>query len=185
MTRYSRFHCASSSLKLGGMLRKASQRVWPCLVLGVALHLSLSQIGGVQTELKVSKPLTTQFVKRQPRLTKPLELKKRPQPKRRRIQSKMVSVKARIDSKGATSRFQPTWMVGRLAQPRVAMSRATAFTDLSMEPTTLARKIQETKESAHKVDMSLEYLDIDALDTGRYRAMVIVDTEDKRNIRGS
>ena len=34
------------------------------------------------------------------------------------------------------------------------------------------------------VDMSLEMVDIDALDTGRYQAMVVQDPEDKRNIKG-
>lgn len=34
------------------------------------------------------------------------------------------------------------------------------------------------------VDMSLEMVDIEALDTGQYQAMVIQDPSDKRNIRG-
>jgi hypothetical protein len=36
----------------------------------------------------------------------------------------------------------------------------------------------------HVVDMSLEMVDIEALDTGRYQAMVIQDPNDKRNIKG-
>ena len=56
--------------------------------------------------------------------------------------------------------------------------------DVSTEPQTLARSIQGAKESERRVDMSLELLNVDALDTGRFRAMVIIDSGDKRNISG-
>jgi hypothetical protein len=39
-------------------------------------------------------------------------------------------------------------------------------------------------QAENAVDMSLEMVDIEALDTGQYHAMVIQDPNDKRNIRG-
>jgi hypothetical protein len=64
------------------------------------------------------------------------------------------------------------------------MERSTAFATKEMEPQTMAQAVQGTMESEHTVDMSLEMVDIEALDTGQYHAMVIQDPTDKRNVRG-
>ena len=53
-----------------------------------------------------------------------------------------------------------------------------------MEPQAVAQMVQGKREARDIVDMSLEMIDIDALDTGRYRAMVVQDPTDKRQIRG-
>ncbi len=51
--------------------------------IAAALHLLVAAINPFATiEQKAPRPLTTRFVKREPRLTKPLELRKIPQPKR-------------------------------------------------------------------------------------------------------
>ncbi len=60
-------------------------------------RLVFTQMGSFREDQRTVKPLTTKFVKRQPRLTKPLEMKKRPIPKRRHLQRRMISVKARVN----------------------------------------------------------------------------------------
>ena len=95
--RVSRFDCPSASVSLKSLLKRARSTLWIGLGLAVAGHLALTQVGSFSDEDKTTKPLTTQFIKRQPRLTKPLELKKRPRPKRRMMQRRMVSVKAQAD----------------------------------------------------------------------------------------
>ena len=180
----SRFNCPSSSLELVGLLKQARRAVWASLVLGIAVHLSLTQIGIFGEEDRVVKPLTTKFIKRAPRLTKPLEMKKRPRPKRRRIERKMLSVKAKANRRDIGSRVQPLQVVRSLAKPRIEMGRPIAFKAVALEPQTLAEKIMGSKESKAVVDMSLEMMDIEALDTGQYQAMVIQDPNDKRNVRG-
>ena len=89
-----RFLCASSGLSLSGLFRRSRRVLFAGLWVALVVHGSLTRITASRENKKAAKPLTTQFVKRQPRLTKPLELKKRPQPKRRRIQRTMVAVKA-------------------------------------------------------------------------------------------
>ena len=79
----SRFVCSSSALSLG-LLSRSRNGLWVGLGLAVLAHVWLTQITQVRQADRAAKPLTTQFVKRRPRLTKPLDLKKRPQPKRRR-----------------------------------------------------------------------------------------------------
>ena len=78
-----RFICASSVLSLARLLKQGHRRLLLGFTLAAVAHLSLTQIGVLREEERAVKPLTTQFIKRQPRLTKPLELKKRPQPKQR------------------------------------------------------------------------------------------------------
>jgi len=41
-----------------------------------------------------------------------------------------------------------------------------------------------SRQPKHVVNMSLEMMDVDALDTGRFQAMVIQDPTDKRNTKG-
>ena len=51
------------------------------------------------------------------------------------------------------------------------------------EPAAMAEEIVGQKEVQNTVDMPLEMMDIDALDTGQYQAMVIQDPNDKRNLK--
>ena len=122
-----RFSCPSSGLSLKLLLRHTRHVLWGGLVLAVGLHLMFTQLGGFGEEQKTAKPLTTQFIKRQPRLTKPLEMKKRPQPKRRRMQRKMVSVKAKINRAETASPFQPVSLSRCLAQAKVVVDRRQSF----------------------------------------------------------
>jgi hypothetical protein len=150
----------------------------------MAVHAASTQLRGLAEERKVAKPLTTQFVKRAPRLTKPLELKKRPQPRRRQIQREMVAVKARGTKQESRSSISGLDVAGKLARPRVEMARSTGLTTGLVEPQALAQAVQGSKESQHTLDMSLEMMDISALDTGQYHALVVQDPQDKRSIKG-
>ena len=180
----SRFSCPSVGLELGMLFRKARHVLWIALGVAIALHGSLSQVIGLREQKSVVKPLTTQFIKRQPRLTKPLEMKKHPKPRRRRLQRKMVSVKARVDRQQVSNIVQPSEMIERLTRPSVGMSRITVLQSTEMEPEAWAQSIQGAKEPKHQVSLALEMLDIDALDTGEYHAMIVQDPYDKKSISG-
>jgi hypothetical protein len=53
-----------------------------------------------------------------------------------------------------------------------------------MEPEAIAQAVAGAKEASQQVDLWLEMMDIDAMDTGRYHAMVIQDPSDRGNLRG-
>ena len=180
----SRFGCPSSSLGLNMLLKHARYVLGIMLSVAIVLHGFLILWRGPGEQAKTVRPLTTRFVKRQPRLTKPLEMKKRPRPKRRFLQRRMVTVKAKVDRRGLSSAVRPVDMVRRLSQPKTGLVRNIGFAQTTLEPEAVAQVIEGTKESKHVVDMSLEMLDIDALDTGKYQAMIIQDPEDKRNVKG-
>lgn len=84
----------------------------------------MGQIRALEAEQKAAKPLTTQFIKRQPRLSKPLELKKRTKPRRRQIRREMVSAGAQARRKESASLGVPTGVIGNLAKPSGPAGRA-------------------------------------------------------------
>jgi hypothetical protein len=150
----------------------------------LAIHGALSRLAGVTRQETAAKPLTTQFVKRQPRLTKPLEMKKRPRPKQRRIERRMVAVKARSGQQGIGLRESSGLMVRSLARPTVGIGRTVGFQERLLDAAAISESIEGSRETKQRVDMGLEMLDIEALDTGQYHAMVIQDPTDKKSIRG-
>jgi hypothetical protein len=154
------------------------------LTAALLLHLALTRVAVVGRTPGPAKPLTTQFVKRRPRLTKPLELKKRPQPKRRQLRREMVSLEAKANRKGVTSSVRPLEALGSLARPGTEMTRSAGFPAEVWEPQAAAQVVEGSRESQHMVDMSLEMVDIDALDTGQYHAMVVQNPSDRRDLRG-
>ena len=131
-----RFDCASSSLTLSALLTKTTRTLWACLIAGLVAHLGLTQFGASQAEQRAPKPLTTHFVKRQPRLTKPLELKKRPQPKRRQVRREMVAVKAKAGRIRGAVGLQPARILGGLSKPDAGIERlgTSAGTDIGRRP---------------------------------------------------
>ena len=184
LQRMSRFECPSGSLGLGRLLVRSRRSLGAALVLAWVMHGSVAALREWGAEQKAARPLTVQFIKREPRLSKPLEMKKRPVPKQRHVQRQMVSVKARLARDTHSSAPRPSQALGGLARPRTAPSRGAHFDEPVGEPQVLAGTIDGAREPANKVDMALEMVDIESLDTGRYQALVIQDPTDKRNVRG-
>ncbi|MBT5452006.1 MAG: DUF4159 domain-containing protein [Gemmatimonadetes bacterium] len=55
---------------------------------------------------------------------------------------------------------------------------------INPEPKLAAASVTSSRASEHKIDMALEMLDVNSMDTGRYRALVIQDATDKQAIKG-
>ncbi len=180
-----RFNCPSSVLSLKKLLGCAKAALWWSLALALGMHLSFLAFSPGREEVKAVKPLTTKFLKREPRLVKPLELKKRPMPKPRPMRRKVVTVKAKISRRDVfQSTAQPLKVLDSLAKPKGGVVRAVSFEPAQLEGYYGSAIVEGDKEPEDKVDMALEMLDITSLDTGRYRAMIIRDPRDKKKIRG-
>ena len=171
-----------STIEAGPSVDEKEPLAWAGL--GLGLHAASAQVKTLGARGELARPLTTQFVKRQPRLTKPLEMKRRPRPRQRRLQREMICVRARAGRRETTGPFEAPRLVGGLAQPQAALSRAVGLQTADLEVNVAAAVVGSSREPASKMDVSLEMLDIDALDTGRYHAMVVEDPRDKRAIRG-
>jgi len=182
----SRFECPTLNLRPSGILKGTRRALWTSLAIALIVHLGLSQIRISGEDRKAVKPLTTRFVKREPRLVKPLELRKLPKPKKRPMRRNVILKELkRSDVHISQTASQPLKVLGSLARPRSDIQRSIGFSPEFIEPAVDFIPIKGAKEPGDRVDMSLEMLDIDALDTGRYRAMVIFkNPADRRSIYG-
>ena len=140
-----------------------------------------------EAEKKAPRPLTTKFIKREPRLTKPLELRKIPQPKRQLARREVQLAQARMDQVQATASFNTRSLIAGVGGSGIRLSGQSTFSTMStmtLEPKLAAAAVTSTRTSEHKIDMALEMLDVNNMDTGRYRAIIVQDATDKQAIKG-
>ena len=181
--RRHRFACPSKGLSLSPLGGRGS-----ALSVGLAMALVVHAVA-VTVRLadvhagKRTRPLTTRFVKRAPRLTKPLELEKRPRPKQREMRRQMVSQTASARRSDQTRFAASSAVLRSLARPKAHVARVVSWPGARI-PLVVAEQIGGAKQSESQTSLALEMLDISALDTGKYHAMVVQDPDDKRNVRG-
>ncbi len=180
----SRFDTPSAGLDLGAVAARQTRKIRIIsLAIAIALHGSLA-IWKVSAQRRAVKPLTTRFIKREPRLVKPLELRKAPKPKRRQMRRRMKRVRAKVDTRGISRAPKASQVLDSLVRPVTVVSQAASFERPALEPMIESEKVTAVKTGSRSMDLSLEMVDVSALDTGRDRAFVIQDPEDKRMIRG-
>ena len=185
----SRFNSPASGFDLAELVRRQRRGLFLSLALSVGLALAFVALNPFQqVETKAPRPLSTKFIKREPRLTKPLELRKIPKPKRQLARRQVHLAAARLDQVQATTNFN----VRSLISSHVGNSGISLFkpiTDnttnsLVLEPKLVSTSVTSTRMPEHKIDMALEMLDVNSMDTGRYRAMVIQNPGDPQAIKG-
>ena len=182
----SRFASPTSGFDVDELLGQLRKIFWLSLGLAVVLHLLLVAIDPFKEQAaKAPKPLTTKFIKREPRLTKPLELRKIPQPKRKMVKREVKLAAARMDQVQATASFNTGAVIGQVANPGVALSRASTFSTANLEPRAISPELLSgSRAPENKIDMALEMMDVNSMDTGRYRAMVVQDPNDRQSVTG-
>ena len=184
-----RFASATAGLDLDALLGPLRRLFWLSLGLAVLLHLTLVILNPFQQQAqKVPRPLTTKFVKRQPRLTKALELRKIPKFKRQMIRREVRVAKARMDQVQATAAFSTRTIIARATSPaqmQFVRQMHPPTRHVVLEPQMgLEMDLGISRTPVNKIDMGLEMLDVDAMDTGRYRAVVVQDPNDKQALKG-
>ena len=184
-----RFASATAGLDLGALLGPLRRLFWLSLGLAVLLHLTIVILTPFQQQAqKVPRPLTTKFVKRQPRLTKALELRKIPKFKRQMIRREVRVAKARMDQVQATAAFSTRTIIARATSPaqmQFVRQMQPPTRHVVLEPRMgLEMDLGISRTPENKIDMGLEMLDVDAMDTGRYRAVVVQDPNDKQALKG-
>lgn len=179
-----RFACPSACLCLGDLLHRSRRHTVLAMVLAVALHVAAVGVNpfGRTTE-GVKRPLTTRFVKRTPRLTKPLEMRKVPHPKRELIPRRAQLPPARMDRVRSTAAFHTGGIVDLLARPSTP-STAQALPRFGLDPAPPSGRVTSARTPDNTFDLSLEMLDVEDMDTGRYQALVIQDRRDRQAVKG-
>ena len=185
----SRFVSPTSEFDLDVLVSRLRKGFAVSVVLAAVLHLAVAFVNPFrETEARAPRPMTTKFIKREPRLTKPLELRKIPQPKRQMARRQVRLAGARMDQVQATASFNTRSLIaGHVGGSGISLSSQANFSAMStttFEPKLAAVEVTSTRASEDKIDMALEMLDVNSMDTGRYQAMVIQDATDKQAIKG-
>ena len=186
-------YAIAAAQEMEALFRRLRRLYWWSLGIAVVVHIAL--IIGVTTatrteEGQVAEPAKVKFfTRRDPMLTKPLELRKVPQPKRQLVRREVQVSAARMDQVRATAAFDTRGLIAgqgsgfsAIALPRQLDS--TPRMALNMESGLGAQSLNASRTVENKIDMALEMLDVNSMDTGRYRAMVIQDAKDRQSLKG-
>jgi len=183
-----RFASPTQDFDLDSLVRRLRRGFFIALGSAAALLLIVVAINPFQQDQKKTpRPLTTKFIKREPRLTKPLELRKIPQPKRQLARREVQLAQARMDQVQATASFNTRSLIAGVSGSGIHLSGQSAFSPtntMTIEPKLTVAAVTSTRTSEHKIDMGLEMLDVNNMDTGRYRAIIVQDATDKQAIKG-
>jgi hypothetical protein len=183
----------AADLEMEALFRRLRRLYWWSLGIAVLVHLAL--IAAVTTatrptaEDKLVEPAKVKFfTRRDPLLTKPLELRKVPQPKRQLVRREVQVSSARMDQVRATAAFDTRGLIaGGSGVSAIALPRQVAAAprvSLGVESGLGASSLGASRTVENRIDMALEMLDVNSMDTGRYRAMVIQDTKDRQSLKG-
>ncbi|MYC72858.1 MAG: DUF4159 domain-containing protein [Gemmatimonadetes bacterium] len=169
-----------------------NRKLQGCLAFSLALHLLL--IFAVPhrervTQFPVQPPLVAKFEKRPPpqrtlaRRQRPLQ---RPLVRRPALQAAPAAA-----VQPAPSAVRPLPVLQSSA-PRLPMALLPErpmlpipdFPARHIGPQLRVGALEGVRQGADEIDLALELIDVDALDTGRHRAMVVVNPKDRRNLKG-
>lgn len=166
-------------------LKKLHRKMYVYIGLGLALafHAGLgAYFFFTRKKVRVAKPPVVELVVRKPRMTKPFEFKKRRVPKRVMMR-RVVSAKPML-IKTVTRRIVSPDLFGTVATFSYTVGSGIDMGEEVVQPEIRPASITTSKEPERKISMEEEFLDLRALDTGRYRGLVIQDPRDKKNIKG-
>ncbi len=171
---------------------RRNSKLQSCLALSLALHL-LVLFGLTRHERVTQYPVLPQimlkFTKRPPpqrSLTRRQRPQQRPLVRRPALQAAPV-----VAQRPAPTASRPLPMVQAAALriptaglPDRLVLPVPDFPARQIGPQMRAGALEGTRQGADEIDLSLELLDVEALDTGRHRAMVVVDPTDRRQLKG-
>ncbi len=171
---------------------RSNRKLQSCLALSLALHLLV--IFGLPrhervTHFPVQPPIMVKFTKKRP-LPRTLTRRQRPQqrPLVRRPALQAAPVVAMRPAPSA-SRPLPVFQTSVLRLPSASLPDRLVlpvpdFPARHIGPQMQAGALEGTRQGADEIDLSLELMDVQAMDTGQHRAMVVVDPKDRRKLKG-
>ncbi len=171
---------------------RSNRKLQSCLAVSLALHLLV--IFGIPrhervTHFPVQPPIMVKFTKKRP-LPRTLARRQRPQqrPLVRRPALQAAPVVAMRPAPSA-SRPLPVFKTSALRLPSASLPDRLVlpvpdFPARHIGPQMQAGALEGTRQGADEIDLALELMDVQALDTGRHRAMVVVDPKDRRKLKG-
>ena len=183
MAQRGRFEAPADALRLDRLLADSRRLAVAGLVIALLVHAAVfSYLVISKSEIREAQPPTLEFVMRTPKLTKPFELKKK------RVQRKMIRRRVRADvvpEIAITERINRPDVFGTVTTFNYAIESGTTVGGQAVVPEIAAfARLASTKEPEKRLSMQEEFLDLDALDTGKYKGLVIQDPTNKQDIQG-
>ncbi len=181
-SRPDRFSSASDGIDRRRLLAETRGLV------AVGLLISMGLLGGaflyfiaVPKERKAPPPPIAELVIRKPRASKPFQLKRQRLAPRALIR-RVSALKPRLAM--AAPRLSGASMFGRIETFDYAVETDVQI-NLQTGPVEFsAARVTGTKEPEKRIAMHEELLDLDALDTGKYKGLIIQDPTDRRKVKG-
>ena len=171
---------------------RKNRKLQSCLVLSLALHLLV--IFGIThreqvKQFPVLSPIMVKFTKRPPpqrTLTRRQRPMQRPLVRRPALQPAPVVAMRPAPS---ASRPLPVFKTSALRLPTASLPDRLVlpvpdFPARHIGPQLRAGALEGTRQGADEIDLALELMDVQAMNTGQHRAMVVVDPKDRRNLKG-
>ena len=169
-----------------------NRKLQSCLALSLALHLLV--VFGIThrervTQFPVLPPIMVKFTKRPPpqrTLTRRQRPQQRPLVRRPALQAAPVVAMRPAPSatrplpvfKSAALRLPTAVLPDRLVLP------VPDFPARHIGPSLQAGALEGVRQGADEIDLALELMDVQAMDTGQHRAMVVIDPQDRRQLKG-
>ncbi len=190
-----RFASFSTSFDLDALLRPQRRSLWYSVALSAVLLAALALIDPFGRAVpSAPHPPTVKYIKRQPRPTKPLSVRKIPQPEQQPMVRKRQPTPIRTDPVHLTTNVttEAPMKQGSIpaAQSLLSLPHSSTPRPLDAERQLGAdhlpgeRAIGITRQSENKIDLSLDMLEVHHLDTGQHQAVVIQDPDNPQSIKG-
>ena len=177
-----RFRAPSDALDLHRLVSTYQATVWGLIIALVLSSGSAVYFIVIATEREAPKPALTRLIIRKPRSTKPFTLKR--QRLRPRAMTKQVTAMKPRLAMPTARRLTGATVFGRVETFEYAVD-ADVQINLETGPIELsAARVKGTKEPEKRIAMREELLDLDALDTGKYKGLIIQDPTDRKKVKG-
>ena len=177
-----RFKGPSDVIDMEKLEKETQKLLFLGLLVAVSFHAALgSYFMFKKTEVKVVRPPTMELVIRRPRMTKPFEFKKK-RVKQREYKKKEI-VQRTPTAEIKTKSLQASLM-GTVASYDFETKMDIDTGTKVFIPEVINIEMAATREPEKQISMKEEMISLDDLDTGQYKAMVIQDPKDKKNVKG-
>ena len=169
-----------------------NRKLQSCLAASLILHLLV--IFGITHRAQVAQfpvlsPIMVEFTKRPPpqrTLTRRQRPRQRSLVRRPALQAAPI---AAVRPAPTATRPLPMFQASALRLPTAALPDRLVlpmpdFPARHIGPQMQAGALEGTRQGADEIDLALELMDVQAMDTGQHRAMVVVDPKDRRQLKG-
>jgi len=181
--REERFATPSDLLDLRQLQRRTRPLLYSGFGIALACHLGLAlYLMHSDRAEPVAKPPTVEFVVRQPRMTRPFEFKKKRVPKR--VMTRRVAIATPEPVRTLSKRIDRPDVFGTVATVSYTVQDSAAVGDEVVMPAHSSAQVASFKEPGKRISMQEEFIDVRALDTGKYKALVIQDPQNRQDIKG-